>query len=154
MATIPADTKTRIIQRLADDNDRNDIILELCEAQGLDWREAASIVDTILAEHAVDITLTKSPLIILLALVIFLGGIGLIAYVTYDVVLVYSVLEEASQTPHTGPFGALLIYLMAAGQRYFGLLLLSIAMIVGSLTGLQEVWAAIFARLGLFQDRG
>lgn len=153
MTTIPTDIENKIIQRLADDDNRNDIILELCDSQALDWREAESVVDAIQAKHTVDITLTKSPLIILLALVTFLGGVGLTAYTTYDVISVYKVLAAASQTPETNPLGALVVYLMIAGQHYFGLIILSIAMIVGSLTGLQEVWAAIFARLGLFQDR-
>jgi hypothetical protein len=151
--TIPAELEKKIIQRLENNDNRNDIILELCESQGLDWNEAESVVDSIQTEHEVDITLTQSPLLVFLALVIFFGGVGLMAYVAYDVVSMYKTLDEIHpQTPNTGPLGGLLAYLMITGNQYFGLLVLSIAMIVGSLRGMQDVWAAIFAKLGLFQN--
>lgn len=153
LTPISSELEKKILQRLEDGDDRNDIILDLCESQGLDWQEAESMVDSVHAEHEVDITLTQSPLLVFLALVIFLAGVGLMAYVAYDVTAMYKMLDGIHpRTPDTGPLGSLLTYLMLTGNQYLGLLVLSIAMIVGSLRGMQDVWAAIFAKIGLFQN--
>jgi hypothetical protein len=149
---LPVELEKRILQRLEDSADRNDIILELCESQGMDWREAEALLDSIHFHHAADITLRQSPLLVALALVFFLGGIGLIAYIAYDLVSFYRMLDEMpSHGSSSGPFGGLLVYLSIVGAQYSGMILLALAMIVGSIKGMENVWEAIFAKLGIFR---
>jgi hypothetical protein len=153
MTTIPAGLERKILERLENDDNRSDILLDLCESEGLDWKEAEAIVDSIQNRHAVDITLKQSPLLVALALIFFLGGVGLIAYITYDLVSVYRALDGLpSQSPPSGAFGGVLVYLSLVGAQYYGLILLAIAMIVGSLKGMEDVWAAIFAKLEQFRS--
>ena len=54
MTTIPEEFEQRIITRLKDGDNRNDILLDLCESQGLDWKQAEAILDSIHAENADD----------------------------------------------------------------------------------------------------
>jgi len=148
VTTIPAELERKLLERLENNDNRNDILLELCESGDMDWREAEALLDSILTRHTVDITFRQSPLLVALALVFFFGGVGLIAYMTYDLVSVYRTLDALpGQRSGSEPFGGLLVYLSIVGTQYFGMVLLAIAMIVGSLKGMEDVWAAIFARL-------
>jgi len=156
--TLPKETERQIIARLENGDDRNDVILDLCESQDLDWNNAEALVDLIHAENADDITLSQSPLLVLLAMAFFLGGTGLISYITYNTISVYKAIYWVrSQMPNSGPFGwkvahDFVIYLMITGGEYFGMLILGIGMMVGSLRGMQDVWSAVFAKLGIFRD--
>lgn len=151
MTTIPNELKQQIITRLEDSENRNDIILDLCESQGLDWKQAEAIVDSIHAEHANNITLTQSPILVLIALAIFIGGTAALFYGAAQLVAMYEFFVEISNQNHPQSIGGFLIYLLADGVGYLGLFALGIAMIVGSLRGMSEVWSAIFAKLGWFQ---
>jgi hypothetical protein len=161
MTTItPKEIEQQIITRLENSDDRNDIILDLCESQDMDWRHAEALVDSIHARNADNITLSQSPLLILLALAIFLGGAGLISYAIYNAVSVYKTIYWLhSQAPNNGSsvfwevVHDFLFYMMLTGSEYFGMLVLGIGMIVGSLRGMQDVWSAVFAKLGIFSER-
>lgn len=158
MTHIPKEIERQIITRLENGDDRDDIILDICESRNIDWKNAEALVDSIHAEHADNITLSQSPLLILLALAIFLGGVGLILYAVYDAFSVYQASDWGqSQRPDIGQFEwkagyGFLIYLVITGGNYFGMLVLGIGMIIGSLRGMQDVWSVIYAQLGIFQD--
>lgn len=151
MTTIPKDLEQQIISRLEDSHDRNDIILDLCESQGMDWQQAEAIVDSIHAENADDITLTQSPILVLIALGIFIGGVGALFYGASQLVAMYEFFIGISDQNQPQGIGAFLIYLMADGAGYLGLFAIGIAMVTGSLRGMSDVWSAIFAKLGWFQ---
>lgn len=154
---IPTELEKKIILRLENEDDRNEIILDLCISQDLDWKEAESIVESIQAENIVDITLEQSPVLVTLALVIFLGGVGLISFTAYNAVSMYKTIYLINNTGLiSDPSGwesvrGFLIYLVMTGEQYFGSLILGIGMIIGSLKGMEDVWTAIFAKLGVFQ---
>lgn len=154
MTTISEELEQRIIARLEDSHDRNDIILDLCESEGLDWKQAEAILDSIHAENADDITLTQSPILVLIALAIFVGGISSLFYGVVQLVAMYEFFVGISTQNQPQGVGAFLIYLMADGAGYLGLFVIGIAMIIGSLRGMSEVWSAIFAKLGWFQGVG
>lgn len=157
MTTNPSDDLEKsILQQLEDANNRNDIILNVSELEGMDWKEAERLVDSVQAKHAHDITLIQSPLLVSLALVTFLAGASLLAYVIYNAITIFESLYWArSQMPNEGPFGwkvahDFLIVMMTVSEEYFALLVLGVAMVAGSLRGMQDVWEAVFAKLGMF----
>ena len=149
--TIPEEIEQQIITRLEDGNDRDDILLDLCESQGLEWKEAEAILDSIQAENADEITLTQSPILVLIALAIFIGGAGAIIYAVAQLAAMYSLFDGMPIQNQAQGLGAFLVYLLANGGSYLGLILLGAGMIAGSLRGMSDVWSAIFAKLGLFQ---
>ena len=151
MTTLPEEIEQQIIARLEDNDDRNDILLDLCESQGLDWKQAEAILDSIHAENADDITLTQSPILVLIALAIFIGGVGALFYGASQLVAMYEFFIGLSDQNQPQGVGSFLIYLLADGAGYLGLFAIGIAMVIGSLRGMSDVWSAIFAKLGLFQ---
>ena len=149
--TLPEEIEQQIITRLEDGDNRNDIILDLCESQGLDWKQAETILDSIHAENADDITLTQSPILVLIALAIFIGWVGAIIYSAVQLVAMYGIFDSLPNQNQAQGIGAFLFYLIMDGAGYLGLVLLGSGMIAGSLRGMQDVWSAIFAKLGWFQ---
>ena len=151
MTTIPEELEQQIIARLEDNDNRNDILLDLCESQGLDWKQAEAILDSIHAENADVITLTQSPILVLIALGIFIGGVGALFYGASQLVAMYEFFIGLSDQNQPQGVGSFLIYLLADGAGYLGLFAIGIAMVIGSLRGMSDVWSAIFAKLGWFQ---
>ncbi len=147
--TIPEEPEKEIIERLENGEDRDDIILDLAERRKLDWKEAEALVDSTQAEHADDITLAQSPLLVLIALSVFIGGLFLVGVAVYDIAAVYDTFASAESPAGVGFF----FYLFTYGGFFWEIGLLGMGMIVGSLRGLSDVWAAIFAKLGIFQEQ-
>lgn len=148
---LPKQVERQILARLKNGEDRNDIILALCEAHDLGWKQAEELVDSVHAENADRITLHQSPLLALLALVIFLGGAGLIAYSLFRTISVYEALRSAGEMPGIGGIvGQFVYFLVITSTEYFGMLILGAGMIAGSLRGMQDIWSALFARLKIF----
>jgi len=157
--TLPAEVEQQILARLENGDERDAIIFDLCESQNLDWQEAEAFADSIHAENADHIMLYHSPLLVALALATFLGGTGLIIYVIYAGISTYeSIYWLHSQSPTGKPptFGEVtydfFFYLILTGKENLGLLILGMGMMVGSLRGMQDVWSALFAKWGLFQN--
>ncbi|MBV6395477.1 MAG: hypothetical protein HFACDABA_01053 [Anaerolineales bacterium] len=148
---LPREIQRQIIKRLEDGNNRNDIILDLCESQGLDWKQAEAILDSIHAENAEGIRLTQSPILVLVALAIFIGGVGVVIYSAVQLAAMYNLFDSMSAQNQARGIGAFLTYLIIDGAGYLGLVLLGTGMIAGSLRGMSEVWSAIFAKLGWFR---
>lgn len=150
--TLPEQAERQILARLKNGDERNDIILALCEAHDLDWKEAEELVDSVHTENADGITLHQSPLLVLLALGIFLGGVGLIVYSLIQAISMY---ETARSTGNElpgiwGVAGQFLYFLIITSTDYLGMLIVGAGMIVGSLRGMQDIWSALFARLKIF----
>lgn len=137
---ISQEMTTKILDDLAGARDVNDIVLEVCEKTGLHWEEVETHVHHLAAQNENEIALSQSPLLTLLALVTFGGGIAII----------FSSAEQTVQIYLANPH-ALMIYLASNGEGLFGSLLLGIAMIAGSLKGMQPVWEAIFKKLGVIE---
>jgi hypothetical protein len=138
-----------IIKQLKSGEDKDDLILLVCERAGMNWSEAEALVDDIESTHQHSITLAQSPLLVGLALMTFLGGAAMIAYASYDLVGVLQSLAQAEPTD-LGTITGSVSYIYFYGAQVGGLLLIGIAMIVGSLKGMRSVWEAILAKLGIY----
>ncbi len=146
--TDSAAIKEQIVERLENGENKDDIILDLCEKTNISWSEAEAIVEQIHSEKKDQIVLAQSPLLVLIALGMFVGGLVLLGITVYDITTVYNTYVSAKSPASTG----FLLYLFAYGGFFWELALIGIAMIAGSLRGMQDVWTAIFAKLGLFQN--
>jgi hypothetical protein len=137
---IPHEITEKILHDLSDARNMDDIVMEVCEKTGLGWEDVEAYVNHFSTENESRITLAQSPLLALLALSIFLLGVGLVLYGLYDIYQIYLVSSQSF---------ALVLYLLTSGSGIFWNLMLGTAMIIGSLKGMQNVWAAIFERLGI-----
>jgi hypothetical protein len=151
---LPSDVEKQILQRLEDSDDINDIILDVCESQGLDWKEAQAIVDSLRAQHADEITLGQSPALVMISLALFLGGFGLAAYTVVNLVATFEAFRSVNHGANANvanTLGFFISYILSNAQQLFWGFIFSAAMIVGSLRGMSEVWSAVFSKFGWFQ---
>jgi len=130
----------KILEDLAGARNMDDIVREVCEKTDLDWRRAELLVNRLSAENNDRIILSQSPVLVPLALFTFVSGVIL---VFYDVYQFYQVYSADSQT-----FLFELLFLGMNGSWIFWSFLLGVAMILGSLKGMESVWAAILERWG------
>ncbi len=130
-----------IIERLSQAVDPDDLILELCDRHNLTWPEAEAMVARIRLEHQDLISRKQSPLLVALALALFLSG-WVILWFEMNVIrlLVEAYIQARKQPP------AILDLLSAAPNSLFLLVEgtpLAVAMILGSLLGMRKVWSSI-----------
>ena len=147
--TLSPKLEHEIVKRLTSGNDKDDIVMSLCEREGLYWNEAETLVNEIESAHQHAITLAQSPLLVGIALGTFLGGAALIVFAAYDL---FRVLQSLAQTSATdlGTITGSTTYIILFGGQVGALALLGMGMILGSLKGMHAVWEAIFAKLGIF----
>ena len=69
-----------VISELGKHHNRNEIIRSLCERTGMMWSDAEKLVRQVESDHSHEIRAKQSPLLVALAVVIFIAGIGLIFY--------------------------------------------------------------------------
>jgi hypothetical protein len=138
-----------IVKKLKGGEDRNDLILLVCEREGINWREAEALVEDIASTHHHSITLAQSPLLVGLALFTFLGGAALMGYAGYEM---FSVLRSLAQADPTdlGTITGSATYLYFYGAQAGGMFLIGVAMIAGSLKGMRSVWESILVKLGIY----
>ena len=147
-----AELEKQIIERLENGENKNDIILDLCENANMNWPQAEAMVEEVHAENQAHITLAQSPLLVSIALIIFIGGAGIIIYSAYDLFVMYSVFCDLyAPTNPSGLAAGFLWYLFLNGEGLLGMTILGTAMMIGSLRGMENVWTAIFENLGIFQ---
>ena len=139
----------QIVERLKNSDDKNDIILDLCEDADVSWPEAESTLERIEAENKTHIVFSQSPLLVAIALTIFVGGVVLVSATIYDLIVSYNTyISESLDSPHIGYLSMLFL----SGGWFLERILLGLLMIIGSLHGMQDVWQAIFEKLGIFQN--
>jgi hypothetical protein len=146
--TLPKQIEQKIIGQLEDGVNHDDIILHLCETQGLDWNQAEAVVNTIRTENADNITLAQSPVLVIISLGIFIGGVVLIGYAAWQVMESYSYFQAISSNSR-GVFAGFVAYLISYSASLLWMIALGTGMIIGSLRGMTEVWTAILSKLGL-----
>jgi len=144
--TKSASIEEKILERLTNAEDRDKIIMDLCEQKDINWPEAQAMVESIEKQKKDQIVLAQSPVLVLIALATFLGGFVLMGISVYDITIVYNTYTSAKSPASAG----FLLYLFTYGGFFWELALLGITMIVGSLRGMQDVWQAIFEKIGLF----
>lgn len=127
-----------VIRRLANHVRASDVSQEICEKTGLAWGEAESFVREVAAMEEKTIRRRRSPALFGLGAAIFLGGLGLVAITVSTVVNVITYYH----TTQPEIWGAVNILLFVVNQSPMALWLgaLGLAMIMGSLIGMRDVW--------------
>ncbi len=138
---IPRELKEKILADLTAVRNVDDIVTEVCEATHLDWEQAEALVHSLAAQNQHGITLSQSPVLVLLAFFTFVSGVVLVLYDLYQFYLVYS---ADSRT-----FLFQMLFLGMNGQIVFWSFLFGVAMILGSLKGMAGIWEAILERWGV-----
>jgi hypothetical protein len=137
----------RILQRLTDADDRENIILGLCETEDLNWSEARAMVEAVEARKKNQIVLAQSPVLVMIALGTFIGGLVFLGYAAYNIAIAYKTYASTLNPASVG----FLLYLLTYGGFFWEFAILGLAMVVGSLKGMQDVWMAVFEKTGLSQ---
>jgi hypothetical protein len=136
-----ADLHAFILDRLTGAVNPDDIVMELCEKHGLAWPEAEALVLEIQSEHGNAITRRQSPLLTIIALGLFLGGLALIGISAYSLIEIVQSYSQADLF-YTDMPGALMM-ILEYGYGSLATIGLGAAIVLGSLVGMRRVWAAI-----------
>lgn len=131
----------RIVSRLGNAASVNDLIMEICETRGLSWSEAEALVHRVEAEQEQAIAGRRFPLLFVIALGIFLGGLALVIYDSYvfislletDLRSAFDSLDTLTHLRLIFDIGIAPITGIAAGA----------AMMLGSLVGMRRAWTPL-----------
>jgi hypothetical protein len=141
--------RKRVLERLTNSDDPNDIILEVCDQTDMDWDRAEKFTEAVRAEHESEITLYQSPVLVVIALGIFIGGAASLVYSTMGLVAAFETFRVVSPDLYALPQGIVFIsYMISYAPQWIGGVILGLGMVVGSLKGMQKVWEAAFEKLG------
>ncbi|MEW6094707.1 MAG: hypothetical protein AB1531_12165 [Chloroflexota bacterium] len=130
-----------LVLRLGNTASKNDLIMELCERHGFSWSEAEALLQRVEAEHEGRIAGRRFPLLFVIALGIFLGGLALVIYDAYvfislletDLTSVFTSLDAATHMRLIFDIGIAPITGMIIGA----------AMMLGSLVGMRRAWTPL-----------
>jgi hypothetical protein len=113
----------------------------ICEQTGKKWEEVESLLECVRAEHEQEITRRQSPLLSMIALVTFIAGVGISIYSAYFLVMV---IQGYCNMP-VSPLGIpdLFQAIFTTAYTSIGGLVLGLGMMLGSILGMRQVWAAI-----------
>lgn len=133
-----------IARRLAETADRNRVVEEICLLHNMPWSQSEALVDHALAYHHDDITRYQTPVLIPLALAVFIGGAALSAWQLLGLAAFFSALAN----PRAATFFD--IYNLSFGffdvlTNLWGMLaafVTGLAMMLGSYIGMKDVWVA------------
>jgi hypothetical protein len=154
-----------LVKHLGDFDDPDDLILEICQKTGRPWVEVEALVDQVRLEHQTEITTHQFPLLALIALGTFIGGLALMALsVDLIIVTLRNNLDTLSKVPDFDTAvvksfsdgikplvefaSGFLRTVYYAGISPFFFLALGISMVLGSLVGMRDTWAVILAPKG------
>lgn len=136
----------RIVERLAAGEDPKNIAFDLCSQTGGYYPDVEALVKRVQAENESRIVRKQSPLLVLIALVTFLGGLAMLAAGLYSIVGMIIFYNPGGDDPIG--FTAFLLLLVQNVPQGLYLAGLGIIALLGSLAGMQKVWAAMLD--GLF----
>lgn len=140
-----SELETYIVRRLGNSAGENDLIMEICSGHGLSWPEAETLVRRVAAEYEHRIAGRQFPLLFVIALGIFLGGLGL---VIYDAYVFLSILDIDLSTALTDlDTFAQLRFIFELGLTPITGMIIGAAMMLGSLVGMRRAWAPLLDHL-------
>jgi hypothetical protein len=127
-----------IVHRLADGVHANDIVLEICHREGIDWAHAETLVEETRLGAVGEVARRRFPLFAFLAAGVILGGVALIGVFAYGLL---GALPRA--TPGAGPNGMAqaggLIAWLLLNLEFVGEGIAGVAMVIGGAVGLHRV---------------
>ncbi len=136
---------TYIIHHLSEGDAPQDLVFDLCQKYNLSWPEAEKLVQRVQTESVGEITRKQFPLMIALALVIFIAGLGLLGYSIYLIGLPLIEGSLANGTPMDAANFSLYVLEVIVGSR--GMVLVAfvggIGMVLGSLLGMRDIWSTL-----------
>ena len=134
-----------LIKHLSESDDPDDLILDLCQRTGRGWPDNQAMVERVKAEHSQDITKRQFPLLSLIALFVFIGGMGLLIWaIVLTVADFRQIVSIGRSSVLNFALGEAAILSYVFGPLTFGLF--GIAMILGSLLGMRDAWSDILIR--------
>jgi hypothetical protein len=143
-----ADLTAFVTRRLCEADNPQDIILDVCQKTGWYWPDAEAFVRRVQEMKAPEITKRQFPLLTVLALGIFLAGLGLTFFGVYSIVDSWNQLSQARdyllrvKLPIVDIYGIYInIYLMPIAPIFTGT-----AMMLGSLLGMRDIWSRLLFR--------
>lgn len=133
MSMDPRELDEWIIAQLSSGRDPKDLIPAVCEVTGKSWKAASALVHEMQHRHGDEILRRQSPLLTLVAWFTFMGGVACLGYAA---LLLLNLLGWApAEWVVEGGSADIL-------RRLFSLIVMGAGMVMGSLLGMQEVWAA------------
>lgn len=130
-----------IVNRLSKSDSVNEIITDLCIHHNMDWQEAKSLVESIRQDHSTIIAKRQFPLMTIIALGFFLGGIALLGTSISSIYQAFQLF--ATPIGETSLLPSFLLFTFRYAINYLSICILGICMILGSLIGMRKVWASI-----------
>lgn len=128
-----------IVSELAEHRRESDIAQAICERSGMYWSDAEAWVREVALLEAKTIRKRRSPALVALAVVTFLGGMALLilaASLTVTVITFY----RATQPEMLSTLNILMLIANEASSLVW-LSGLGLAMMLGSLWGMRDVWS-------------
>ena len=127
-----------ILERLSSMANTDDLVLDICQKTGLHWNEAEAWVETLKVQHESEISRRQSPLLVTLAVVIFLGGAEIASAAGY---FLYETALDALHTDDSLARLDLFLYLFRAAPDIISIGVFGGAMMAGSSLGLYQIWS-------------
>ena len=132
----------KIAQRLAETADRHQVIEELCTQYGLHWQDAESIVAQAETEYQQKIAHHQTPVLVLLAFSTFSLGVLLVSWNLLGVISAFASLVAPNLVASLNLLGFYsdMIATLLDFSNSGSLLVIGLAMILGSQWGMKSVW--------------
>ncbi len=157
-----AEITATIIKHLAEGDDPDDLILNICQNSGYSWAQAEKLLQRVQEEQVAAIATRQFPIMYLSTIFILVGGVALLGLGTYSII--ESIILHEGLFPQdlgtyllTGldkanfPFSALQPAFYPYAKWILGwivspytMIFFGIVMVTGSLLGMRDVWAEIF----------
>jgi len=139
----------RIVDTLGNSGNINDLLLEICETTGMNWADAEALVARVREEKANSVAKRQFPLLAVIALGIFVGGLAVTGYGIAGLVSILSYIQAAIQSSGQSDIAAVQQMLVTfnviitTGTTPFSLILFGATMLLGSLVGMKNAWRSI-----------
>lgn len=133
-----------VIERLVGGEDPDDIIYELCEMCNWSWPRSEAFVLQVQQEHQGEVVKKQFPLLFTVAVTTYVTGIGLMVYSLYSLIKKVEIHRVMGFPAPDVLNGIRLLLDFGIGPAI--LFVTGLAMVLGSLIGMQDVWKSLLAR--------
>ncbi len=135
------ETEAWIVEQLADGASPEDVVLRLTQKNGLYWPDAEALARSVALQNADKIERKQAPLLVALAMFLFLSGIGAILFGLSPLLMIFT--GERAMPLNTATLAMLFVQ---AGPESFWLMMTGAGMVFGSLIGMRRVWSSFLNR--------